>query len=1013
LRVLLVILVGALLSVIAGMATLPYLINWEEQRARVEAQASQLTGQTVTIAGPIDLRLLPRPRLSLGAVSIVGAGGEAADRLTIAQLDLGLSLLGLARGAIEIERLDLQQPVFVLRRAGDGDPLAELGAIWQAVSRPGRPLEVAIAGGQARLERDAERSAVQLDAIDLVLRAAGGEGALEAEGSVRLDQRRLGLRASLGAMAAALVAERSLQLQLELAEGAAPPVALRFAGALRGRAPRLVLAGEAGLSGEDLGQAAAMLGALLGRPELAALGTAAVPFVWQGDLALAPERLRLDPGELTVGGQQGQARLAVAWGAEPRLDVALDLPGLDLADLPPPATALKGPLVARLLAQPGSLDLRLGELRHRGDAIRQLGLKLAVGADGVARIEDAHALLPGHLDVRIEGQIAGARDPRLDGRLRAVGDDLGASLAWLGLATAERPPGVLRAVSVTAALAAGIERVRLGELELRLDASRIGGTVEAALAGARPAVRADLAADRLTLDSYGIEPLNGARTQLAALLKAFDLDLALEVGRLSWGELRGAKLTLAAVAEGGKVTLREASLGAFEDSSAKVTGSFDLASRRFDLATELSSARLGQALRRLGLVAAGQLDRFAEAELKGRLAGRLEKFDLTAALELGEAGRVTLEGAAGWAEAQPDCDLIVEATHPDIFALLQQLGRRVLFVATPAPAPLRLAGRVRRGPAAPLALSGSVSLGATTFTGRVSHAEQAPRPRLEAEVSIGNLQRPTLAALLAFAGIRPTSDPFDPIEPGSWSAMPWPVGWLGAADGVLRVTGKGGLLGDQFELTARLDDRLARIERLALAAWHGEVAAELALDGRSTPMHLEVAADLDDVDAALLTAWLGARPGLEGALDGRLETTSAGADSYAMIRSLAGRLELALTSGALTGYDAARLKRALAAGAAPGSGRADLLPATLSGRFALSRGIAEAAEVGIELDGVKGTVGGSIDILLGVTDLALGLQPPSGDPVLFKLVGPIRRPQTLLRTSARIGAEQAPAAPGP
>src|SRR5690606_26336211 len=56
----------------------PLLIDWSGYRPVFEAQASRVMGTEVRVAGPIDLRLLPSPRLTLNDIQ-VGAGPSAAQ----------------------------------------------------------------------------------------------------------------------------------------------------------------------------------------------------------------------------------------------------------------------------------------------------------------------------------------------------------------------------------------------------------------------------------------------------------------------------------------------------------------------------------------------------------------------------------------------------------------------------------------------------------------------------------------------------------------------------------------------------------------------------------------------------------------------------------------------------------------------------------------------------------------------------------------------------------------------
>ena len=77
---------AALLLVVAalGLAAGPRAIDWNAYRPDIEAAALQLSGHDVTIGGPIEIALVPRPVLTARDVSISGRTKEAIDFTLIA-----------------------------------------------------------------------------------------------------------------------------------------------------------------------------------------------------------------------------------------------------------------------------------------------------------------------------------------------------------------------------------------------------------------------------------------------------------------------------------------------------------------------------------------------------------------------------------------------------------------------------------------------------------------------------------------------------------------------------------------------------------------------------------------------------------------------------------------------------------------------------------------------------------------------------------------------------------------
>jgi hypothetical protein len=88
----------AIAFIIALIAALvgPYFIDWDQFRPQFEAEASQIIGAPVRVAGKLDARLLPSPSLRLRSVAVGGAndlGKVRADKL-----DVEFSLGSLMRG---------------------------------------------------------------------------------------------------------------------------------------------------------------------------------------------------------------------------------------------------------------------------------------------------------------------------------------------------------------------------------------------------------------------------------------------------------------------------------------------------------------------------------------------------------------------------------------------------------------------------------------------------------------------------------------------------------------------------------------------------------------------------------------------------------------------------------------------------------------------------------------------------------------------------------------------------
>jgi len=103
----------ALLAALVG----PHFVDWTQYRASFEREATQLVGTPVRILGPIDVRILPTPTLTLGRVELASAAQpQARAREVYAELALG----SLMRGTVRASELRVVGPELSLRLAANG-----------------------------------------------------------------------------------------------------------------------------------------------------------------------------------------------------------------------------------------------------------------------------------------------------------------------------------------------------------------------------------------------------------------------------------------------------------------------------------------------------------------------------------------------------------------------------------------------------------------------------------------------------------------------------------------------------------------------------------------------------------------------------------------------------------------------------------------------------------------------------------------------------------------------------
>ena len=125
-------LLGLAIAIILALVTAlvgPLLIDWGNHRALFEAEASRLIGVNVRVAGAIDARLLPSPRLTLHDIAI----GDGRDTIRARSLGVEFALGPLMRGEWRAAEMHLAGPQVSLGLDASGRcACAESGGCIQA-----------------------------------------------------------------------------------------------------------------------------------------------------------------------------------------------------------------------------------------------------------------------------------------------------------------------------------------------------------------------------------------------------------------------------------------------------------------------------------------------------------------------------------------------------------------------------------------------------------------------------------------------------------------------------------------------------------------------------------------------------------------------------------------------------------------------------------------------------------------------------------------------------------------
>ena len=521
---------GMLVILLAAAALVaPLFITWDSYRKDFETYGKALTGHDVAIAGDIDARLFPWPVLRLKDVRVANPPGSATETLfSAAHVELRMQLAPLISGHVEIESVEIDQPVFSFERLASGR--------WSFAISPDPRLAGVLDPERVRL------ASVLLKRGTVVLADA------QRGGSARLD--------GLEAMVTADTLSGPWKMRGTVFYKEAPlDLAISVAKFRKGEPTRL----SANLDPRDSGLSYAFDGEvgrnegkpLKGHLRIAQRQAAAGPgqkadaetgwpkFRIQADVEADSEtvdfsKIEISPATAPVGNAiAGSATLRL--GREIAADARLEATRLDLDAFGLHRQALDGPALMTgvsdfLRALPTGLSIGLGfnvaSLTVGGETLEASQLRIVTG-QGRMRIEETSLALPGQTRLGLSGTLlASDPAPAFSGEATLDTTDLRAFADWAlpgyrqGLR--ETWSGARGRLSLTGKLDAAPDRLRLTDVNAALDDSRISGSFSLD-AGASSELAMRLVADTLDIDRYAPDGLMPAGDRQTRMDRTFDL----------------------------------------------------------------------------------------------------------------------------------------------------------------------------------------------------------------------------------------------------------------------------------------------------------------------------------------------------------------------------------------------------------------------------------------------------------------------------------------------------------
>ncbi|WP_158807457.1 AsmA family protein [Beijerinckia sp. L45] len=578
-----------LILLLTAALAAPYFVDWNSQRAFVEARLSHALGQKVTVGGSIDLKLLPTPYLILDQAVIGGDDGPIT--MGIRHLDLELSVTPLLHGEFDVVEARLEEPTIRVTLQHDRTlpPLPDAPAFKADV----RFDRIAVIDGTLAIADPQSGRTFALEHLDFEAEAESLAGPFKGNGAAGASDSRTKFR-----FAASAADHGRARTKLVVEETSA------HAGVdLDGTVTLTDVSG--GSIRQSFDGAAILSGRLSGREDL--------PLPWRlsGAVHADPAQAKLDSGELRIGGEEHSLVLAATGDADlgdtPALQLNLVGKQIDVDRLFAPSAATDGDAAKPRLPDlaglrralvpplPTTVNLSVATATYAGQTLSNLDGSFALATDQASALRFAGDG-PGRVHLAVDGKAAPATGRAFEGKVALSAGDLPATLAWLSTVVPgfTRPDLPVRAVDARGNVTVGDDGIDVAALALRLDRSTMTGAVHfAAAKGSEPAaLKADLRADALDLDA--LPDLSALRTQSAAT----DLDLKLDarglkVARVGDSALDAGRLRVALTKTGGHFALGTFRIEGLGGATIDATATLDPRGGRLD--ATLDADRLGDA----------------------------------------------------------------------------------------------------------------------------------------------------------------------------------------------------------------------------------------------------------------------------------------------------------------------------------------------------------------------------------------------------------------------------------
>ena len=550
---------GLLVVLLAAVLIVPGLIDWNAYKPEIASEIRKASGRDVALNGDLSFSVLPQPHLSVADARLANPAGAASpDMITLKELRVSVKLWPLLQGALEVDSVELVEPVILLEKLPDGSgnwvfaPQVAQDAGQDGARRGGQATNVAptsspVSTPAASPPKAGARSTdIRLDSLRIVngtviyrdlaagvneridgITAEASAGSINGPFSLKGEMTAKGLplqvQASVGQFAEKGTIPLFLQLRTSDDTGR-----LIVKGTVTDVESAPKLSAQLDVAGTDMAAFLARFGGGAGAAALAA------PFSLKAEVEGNEREIELNGLAIALGQTMAAGTAKLSLGDVPVASVSLEtdlldanaLAGVVRGEKPSPSApaAASSPVPARpdsavgvgaaassgATVAPGGLprgivanvSLRADEVAWKQGRAREFVLAANL-KDGVLVLETLSAKIPGNGEIEASGRVAGGEKTGLGytGKVSARSGNLRATLQWLEATVSGISADRLRTLSVNASVSGNADQVQVSGIDARLDATRIAGGITLALRD-RPAFGASVSIDQINLDSY-------------------------------------------------------------------------------------------------------------------------------------------------------------------------------------------------------------------------------------------------------------------------------------------------------------------------------------------------------------------------------------------------------------------------------------------------------------------------------------------------------------------------------